>query len=134
MLNLYNEPFKKCTSRNRNKLYYGSKKEFISDLCSVLQSYKKECIERKYRRPLLFNMQFNIQHSECWTFQIAIYKDKFKPLICEATIKGNGSTIKYCCRGSEIHDTFKNITEFREFLNREVMKEDEQAPTFLRRY
>lgn len=113
--------FDHCTSRENHEIYYKDKRHFISDLCNALQHYKKEVIERKYLNPILFYERFAI-HEEHWIFRIGIHQDKFKVHLCELDLyKPNLiSTIKYCCNGD---DEFKNITEFREFLNREVMKE-----------
>lgn len=129
MYTLYKGPFPNCIRQNANEHWYKDKKHFISDFCAYLQSCKKYYIEHKNLNPLWVNKRFFIQSRECWHFQIGIHKDKFKILFCEATlydtIFADGTkdrTIRYCY--GEDHDTFRNITEFREFLKREVCKED----------
>lgn len=114
--------FSKSISRSGNELYYDSKEKFISDLCKELQKGKKEQNEKKMN-PYWFNKRFNIKYLEEWHIQMAIYADKFKVLFCEATFyEYEGPVkVKFCCNGED-DAIFKNITEFREFLNREVLK------------
>ena len=116
--------FSKAISRSGNEFYYDSKEKFISDLCKALQTGRKEQNQKKMN-PYWFNKRFDIKHLEEWHIQIAIYADKFKVLFCEAVFYTYDEPVKvrFCCN-SEADAIFKNITEFREFLNREVMKGD----------
>ena len=107
---------------------YRNKKELISDLCEELQKGKKEFLTQKYKcNPFFLKKGFELfdqkkSHLEWWDFTISI-SDEFKVLNCILSFcdeKCDLQKIKFC-----IDDTvFRNITEFREFLNREVYKEE----------
>lgn len=110
-----------------NTYRYRTKKDLISDLCEELQRGKKEFLKYK-GNPLLFNKKFEIvdnqtPHLECWEFRIVI-TNEFEIRKCILHTFNNNSCnlikIKYC----ENNEIFHNITEFREFLNREVYKEE----------
>lgn len=110
---------------------YHNKKDLISDLCEALQSSKKEYMSGIHA-PLLFNRNFelldnNRPHLELWKFQIVI-TDHFEVKKCileKCNDSGTLMAVQYCYSdGTHFHDTFRNITEFREFLNREIDKED----------
>ena len=105
---------------------YRNKKDLISDLCEELQKGKKQFLSQK-GNSLFFNRGFELvdnktPHIECWDFIIAI-SNEFKVLKCILSFcdgMGNLQKIKYCVDNT----VFRNITEFREFLNREVYKEE----------
>ena len=107
---------------------YKNKKDLISDLCEELQKAKKEFLTQKYRcNPFFLRKGFELfdqkkSHLEWWDFTIVI-SNEFKVLNCILSFcdgMGNLQKIKYCVDNT----VFRNITEFREFLNREVYKEE----------
>ena len=109
-----------------NTYRYRNKKNLISDLCEELQKAKKDFLIQK-GNSLWFNKNFELvdnktPHLETWYFTIII-SDKFEVLKCELHTfdkAHNLQKIKYCTN----NDIFNNITEFREFLNREIYKEE----------
>ena len=113
---------------------YNNKKSLISDLCEELQKARKEYLEKTPRcNPFFFNKKFELmidKHLEWWTFTITI-QDVFEVNRCMAEVgKGDGSGVNrilYCTIPNvqgEPDNIFRNITEFREFLTREVYKEE----------
>lgn len=117
---------------NIGKTYrYRNKKDLISDLCEDLQSKKKEYMSGMHN-PLLFNKNFELvdndrPHIELWQFQIVI-TDHFEVKECIFEKCNDGRTLMavqyYYSDGVHYNDTFRNITEFRAFLNREIDKEE----------
>lgn len=112
---------------------YKDKKALITDLCEELQKGRKEYIAHKKLygswNTYWLNKKFELwtDHYEWWHFQIHI-NEVFTVKECVARIGSpNGvATIKYCCNPNcygEFDNVFRNITEFREFLTREVCKE-----------
>ena len=115
---------------------FQDKKSFISCICKELQTAKKNYIEyekkNKYKgyfgtNPFFYNKEFQImankEHKfERWYFEIYI-SNIFDVQYCEAQI--NNRKVRFCnnisSRGEKDND-FKNITEFKEFLRREVQK------------
>jgi hypothetical protein len=118
----------KYFSRSDGMYKYHNKKDLISDLCEELQKGKKEFLSQK-SNPLFLNKSFELfdvkaPHLEWWDFTIEI-SDKFKVLNCVLSFcdeQCNLQKIKYCVDNT----IFRNITEFREFLNREIYKEETQ--------
>lgn len=114
---------------------YKDKKALITDLCEELQECRKEYMAKKKERghwnTYFLHKKFELmvdKHLEWWEFYIYI-NDVFTVDKCEARIGSpNGiTTIPYCCNPNchgELDNVFRNITEFREFLTREVYKEE----------
>lgn len=115
---------------------YRDKKSLITDLCEEMQRVRKEYLEHKkecgFCNTYWLNKKFELmvgKHLEWWHFSIYI-NDVFTVDKCVADIgTGNGvlHDIRYCCNqnsNGEFDDVFRNITEFREFLTREVCKEE----------
>lgn len=102
-----------------------AKKRFILDFCEKLQSTKKTLgtYNRKIREHFFIESEF-------WRFEILVRKDKFIVLDCLANIQkpsGKRRDVKFFCHydGQErLDNELENITELREFLKREVLKED----------
>ena len=114
---------------------YNNKKALIMDLCEELQKGRKEYLEHKKKygswNRYWFNKKFElwVDHYEWWHFQIYI-DDVFTVKECEAHIgTPNGVVhLKYCCNPNchgELDNVFRNITEFRAFLTREINKKEE---------
>lgn len=112
---------------------YRNKKDLISDLCGELQKIKKEYMSKPISNPYFFNRSFELvdnekPHLELWDFQINI-TDKFEILNCTLStfIKDKLTKVKYCCNkdsNGELDNIFRNITEFKTFLNGEIDKEN----------
>lgn len=115
---------------------YRDKKAFITDLCEEMQRGRKEYLEHKKERGawntywLHKKLELMVdKHLEWWDFQIDI-NDVFTVKECVADIGTPNGVIhglKYCCNPNchgELDNVFRNITEFREFLTREVCKEE----------
>lgn len=124
------------THKKGGTYYYRDKKAFITDLCEELQRVRKEYLEHKKERGFCntywLNNKFDLmvgKHLEWWHFQIYI-NEVFTVKECTADIgtpNGVIHGIKYCCNPNchgELDNVFRNITEFREFLTREVCKEE----------
>lgn len=111
---------------------YKNKKDFIVDLCEELQKIKKKYIEehktQHYANPYWLNKHMELNDSvnlECWHFSIFI-SDVFEVNKCSVKFGIPLQEVKYCCNpdcNGKIDNVFRNITEFRSFLNREVGKE-----------
>lgn len=105
---------------------YHNKKDLITDLCEELQRGKKEFLSQK-SNPLFLNKSFELfdikaPHLEWWDFTIVI-SNEFKMLNCVLSFcneKCDLQKVKYCVDNT----VFRNITEFCEFLNREIYKEE----------
>lgn len=118
--------FYKCAG---GTYFYHEKSKLITDLCEALQKAKKEY----KKQPLYFHKVFELDnHNTCevWDFEIVITK-QFKIYHCVLQYwddNFNRHTVKYCVNDYDKHyDTvvvFENITEFRNFLKREIEKED----------
>lgn len=112
---------------------YRKKGDLISDLCGELQKIKKEYMSKPISNPYFFNRSFELvdnerPHLELWDFQIGV-TDKFTVINCTLSIfiESKLIKVKYCCNenfNGELDNTFSNITEFRNFLNSEVDKEN----------
>lgn len=122
------------THKNVGYYCYNNKKFLIADLCEELQKGRKEYLAKAPRcNPFFFNKKFELmvnKHIEWWTFTITI-RDVFEVRRCMAEIgKDDGSGVNrilYCTIPNvqgEPDNIFRNITEFREFLTREVYKEE----------
>ena len=113
---------------------YNNKKSLITDLCEELQKGRKEYLAKAPRcNPFFLNKQFELmenKHLEWWTFTIII-RDVFEVKRCMSEVgKDDGSGVQrifYCTIPNvqgEPDNIFRNITEFREFLKREIHKEE----------
>lgn len=115
---------------------YKDKKALITDLCEELQKARKEYIttkkERGFCNTYWINRKFELmvgKHLEWWHFSIYI-SDVFTVDKCIADIGTQNGVIhgiKYCCNPNchgALDNIFRNITEFREFLKREIHKEE----------
>lgn len=104
-----------------------AKKRFISDCCEELQKIKKSII----RQPRIWHQHFVIEPNylvnEFWDFEIMVYADKFIIKECVLYIEKTNTTVKYWWMpnfNGKLDNVARNITEFREFLTREVCKEE----------
>ncbi len=115
---------------------YRDKKALITDLCEEMQRVRKEYLEHKKERgtwnTYWLHKKFELlvgKHLEWWDFQIDI-NDVFTVRECVADIgtpNGVIHGIKYCCNPNshgELDNVFRNITEFRAFITREINKEE----------
>lgn len=115
---------------------YRDKKALITDLCEIMQECRKDYLAKKkecgFANEYWLNKKFELlvgKHLEWWHFSIYI-GDVFTVEKCVADIGiGNGVIhgIKYCCNQNshgELDNVFRNITEFREFITREINKEE----------
>lgn len=126
---------KRYTHKSGATYCYKDKKALITDLCEELQRCRKEYFEHNKEHgrwnTYFFHKKFELmvgKHLEWWEFTIYI-NDMFTVDKCVARIGSpNGvTTITYCCNPNchgELDNVFRNITEFREFLTREVYKEE----------
>ena len=119
-----------------NVIHYNgkdAKKKFITHICNDLQYMKKHLLRRYDFYDGIFELCDNKNPIERWEFEIKVEPQAFAVLKCRLLL--NGKTIKYCCNPNEIitfygriiredDNVFRNITEFREFLKREVLKEN----------
>lgn len=104
-----------------------AKKHFISDCCERLQEIKKSIIRTPKGWHEHFVIQPNYLVSEYWDFEIMIYADKFVIEQCTLYIEKNNTTVQYWWmpdQEGEVVNVARNITEFREFLKREICKEE----------
>lgn len=128
---------KRYTHKSGATYCYRDKKSLITDLCEEMQECRKEYLEYKKQRGAWNTYWFNRKvellvgkHLEWWHFQIDI-NEVFTVTECIADIgMPNGEVIhgiKYCCNPNshgELDNVFRNITEFREFITREINKEE----------
>lgn len=128
-----------------------AKKKFISDICHDIQELRKtEC---SASGGWYFHKEFELWDKtekalEWWKFELALKPDEIEVLNCELFDTGTGKTTKYCCNLSQmkfvlapykkakehfrktgsfvdwVKDNSFNLPEFREFLKREVLKEN----------
>lgn len=104
-----------------------AKKNFIADFCEKLQGIKKNIIRNPRRWEETFYIEPTAFIRERWHFEIMIYADKFVVKECVLTLLNTNTTVRYCTipkRDGTPDNIFRNITEFREFLKREVTKEE----------
>ena len=128
-----------------------AKKKFISDLCHDIQELRKTPCPTN--GGWHFNKEFELWDKteraiEWWKFELALKPDEIKVDKCELYNAGTGKTTKYCCNSPKmkyvlapykkarehyrktgsfvdwVDDSSFNLPEFREFLKREVLKED----------
>ena len=122
--------------KNHATYCYRDKNALITDLCEEMQRVRKEYLEHKKERghwnTYWLNKKLELfvdKHFEWWHFQIYI-NDVFTVKECVARIgSSNGvATVKYCCNQNshgEFDNVFRNITEFRAFITREINKQEE---------
>lgn len=118
-----------------NVIHYngkGAKKNFIAHICNDLQYMKKNLLRRYDFYCGIFELCDNKNPIERWEFEIKVEPKAFAVIKCHLLL--NGKTTVYCCNTAEVStwygetinrpdNVFYNITEFREFLKREVLKE-----------
>lgn len=103
--------------------YYTKKSEFIKNICKHLQTLKKN--KADYFK-CNFNIKENGYHEE-WFFDIEI-SENYKIIYCSCLDHNTKQETMYFSENlkqssNDIEfNVCKNITEFREFLQREVIK------------
>lgn len=111
-------------------LYYtgkDAKKNFITDICKELQEIKKSITQKPIRWQEHFHIEPSFFVQEFWEFEIMIYADKFVVEDCFLTFLRTNKHCRFCCNQNsygELDNVFHNITEFKTFLQREVLKEE----------
>jgi hypothetical protein len=113
-------------------LYYtgkDAKKNFIADICEELQTIKKNITQKPQSWKEHFHIEPSFFVQEFWEFEITIYSDKFVVEDCFLTFLRTNKHCRFCCNPNshgELDNVFRNITEFRAFITREINKEEEQ--------
>lgn len=134
-----------------NTTYFGKdvKKRFISDLCHDVQVLRKQPCPTN--GGWFFNKEFElvgVKYNECWTISLALKPDAINVLKCELFNCATGKKTTYCvgepsikwvlapykkakenyrknkCFYREYPDSEFTLPEFREFLKREVLKDN----------
>ena len=110
-------------------VHFTSKKAFISQICKDLQKLKKDYVENKCRIPRAYNKIVYLDYKNGkkyrWFFTITV-RDTFTVELCAVHEEGNDKVLSYFSsdlkrfKGDETYNVCRNITEFREFLKREV--------------
>lgn len=121
---------------NYSTIFVNGKRAFITQICNDLQTVKKEYLsDKRYsKKARQYKRVFYVTYKDLRKFEwfINIYvTDVFTIQLCmvQETTKPNASIFHYfdkdlmTSKNDTTYNVCRNITEFREFLKREVYEE-----------